>query len=96
MYRQVMEMMWKRMSDAHWRHSFKGMELLHFLLLNGHVRCIDEARSRIKMLQGMAIATCPRERDHGEFDPGGWGAIHPICASLLRWLFLSHLFLRFS
>jgi hypothetical protein len=65
-----MEMAWKRMSDAHWRHSYKGMELIHFLIFNGHVRCIDEARARMKMLQGMAIATCPRERDHGEFDAG--------------------------
>eukprot|EP00762_Andalucia_godoyi_P001809 ANDGO_06041.mRNA.1 Clathrin interactor EPSIN 2 len=52
-YRVVMDTLWKRMDapGKQWRHVYKALTLLEYLLKNGSDRVIDDAKSRVYMIE---------------------------------------------
>ncbi|KAK1426344.1 hypothetical protein QVD17_15015 [Tagetes erecta] len=47
-YQMIMSVIWKRMNDTgkNWRHVYKGLTVLEYLVANGSERVIDEIRER--------------------------------------------------
>eukprot|EP00761_Pharyngomonas_kirbyi_P011803 gb/GECH01011829.1/.p1 GENE.gb/GECH01011829.1/~~gb/GECH01011829.1/.p1 ORF type:complete len:270 (+),score=112.50 gb/GECH01011829.1/:1-810(+) len=52
-YRIVMDTVWKRMNDSgkNYRHVYKSLQLLEFLVTHGAERCIDEAKDSINTIR---------------------------------------------
>lgn len=52
-YRIIMDTLWKRMSDSgkNYRHVYKSMQLLEYLIMHGAERCIDEAKENVNAVR---------------------------------------------
>jgi epsin len=48
-FKLIMAQLWKRMADSgkNWRHVYKGLQLLEYLIANGSERVIEEAKDQI-------------------------------------------------
>eukprot|EP00871_Galdieria_phlegrea_P000289 jgi/Galph1/1260/GphlegSOOS_G5923.1 len=54
-YPLVMAIVWQRLNDhgRHWRHVYKALELLRYLLMHGSSRVMDEVRDAIYHIQSL-------------------------------------------
>lgn len=45
-YQMIMSVVWKRLSDSgkNWRHVYKGLTVLEYLVANGSERVIEDIR----------------------------------------------------
>ncbi|KAH7352694.1 hypothetical protein KP509_19G058900 [Ceratopteris richardii] len=55
-YQMIMSIIWKRINDTgrNWRHVYKALTLLEFLVGHGSKRVIDEVREHAYQLQTLA------------------------------------------
>ena len=54
-YREIMQLLWKRVQDKshNWRIVFKSLDLLKYLCENGSDRCAEECRDRKVIIRGL-------------------------------------------
>jgi len=69
-YKVVMQTLWKRMTDTgkDWRHVYKGLQLLEYLLVHGSERVQEEARDSLYTIRSLRSFRYIDEKgkDYGE------------------------------
>ncbi|XP_023741696.1 clathrin interactor EPSIN 2 isoform X2 [Lactuca sativa] len=55
-YQMIMSVVWKRLSDTgkNWRHVFKGLTVLEYLVINGSERVIEDIREHANQITALA------------------------------------------
>jgi len=69
-FKLIMGQLWKRMADTgkNWRHVYKGLQLLEYLIAHGSERVIDDAKDQIYTIRTLKNFQYVDEKgkDHGQ------------------------------